>query len=82
MKAIDFKEKNIDIAKDQPQYLTLPAFRNDSKEGEVIFCMKLNFFERIKMLFTGRLWCCLFTFGGKLQPSNFSVNKYDFFVKK
>lgn len=44
--------------------------------------MKLNFFERIKMLFTGRLWCCLFTFGGKLQPSNFSVNKYDFFVKK
>lgn len=37
MKAIDFKEKNIDIAKDQPQYLTLPAFRNDRKKGRLFF---------------------------------------------
>ena len=31
----------------------LPAFRG---EGQVISCWRLTFWERIKLLFTGRLW--------------------------
>lgn len=79
MKPIDFTEKNVDIAKDQPQYITLPAHVKKNEEGEVIFCMGLSFRERVKLLFSGELWCCLLTFGDRLQPSRFSVNKEDFF---
>jgi len=79
MKPIDFEEKTVDIAKDQPQYITLPAHVRDSDEGEVIFCMNLSFQERIQILLTGKLWCCILTFSQKLQPSRFSVFKKDFF---
>ena len=79
MKPLDFKEKNVDIAKDQPEYITLPAHRKKGDEGEIIFCMGLSFWERVQLLFTGKLWCCLLTFNKHLQPSRFSVKKSDFF---
>lgn len=77
MKAIEFKEANIVFAKDQPDYLPLPAFKNHSPEGEVVFCQRLSFPERIKILFTGKLWVSLMTFNKPLTPSFFSVNKSD-----
>ena len=79
MKPIDFKEKNVDIAKDQPQYITLPAQVRDNKEGEVVFCMGLSLRERLQILLTGKLWCCILTFSQNLQPSRFSVFKEDLF---
>lgn len=78
MKPIEFPEQNKLIAKDQPQYIPLPSYVDHyDQTGPVIFCMGLSFRERITLLFTGKLWCQLLTFGGKLQPSMFSVNKED-----
>lgn len=37
----------------EDQVEALPAFRG---EGQVISCWKLTLWERIKLLFTGRLW--------------------------
>lgn len=77
MKAIKFPEQNVTFAENQPEYLPLPAFKNDSPQGEVVFCMGLSFKERMKILFTGKLWCSLLTFNKPLTPSYFTVNKSD-----
>jgi len=81
MKPIKFKEQNCTYAEDQPEYLPLPAFKNDSTEAEVISCWKLSFKERIKILFTGKLWVSLLTFNKPLTPSFFTVNKKDILTK-
>jgi len=81
MKPIKFKEHNCVYAKDQPEYLPLPAYKVNDERGEVIFCMHLSFKERFKILFTGRLWCSLLTFNKPLTPSFHSVNKSDLFQK-
>lgn len=54
MKPIDFKERNSLVAKDQSEYKILPAYI--SQNGEVAFCMKMNFLERCKLLITGKMW--------------------------
>ena len=66
MKPIEFEQSNVVYAKDQPEYLPLPAYRQD--DGLVITCWKLNFFERLKILFYGKFYIQLLTFGNKLQP--------------
>jgi len=38
MKPIEFKQQNIVIAKDQPQYGSLPAFISSTPQGDVISC--------------------------------------------
>jgi hypothetical protein len=76
MKLIEFKEQNIIIAKDQPEYLPLPARRSD--DGQVICCWKLSIKERIKLLFTGRVWHIILTFNEPLQPQLLVVNKPQF----
>lgn len=50
MKPIKFKEHNVVYAENQPEYQPLPAFRNDSHQGEVVSCWQLSFKERIKFL--------------------------------
>jgi len=77
MKPVEFPEQNIVYAKDQPEYRPLPGFKNNSPQGEFIFCMKLSLRERIKILITGKLWCSLLTFNKPLTPSFFTVDKYD-----
>ena len=42
MKPIKFKEQNTTFAENQPEYQQLPAFKNDSLQGEVISCWKLT----------------------------------------
>lgn len=66
MKPITFKESNVVYAKDQPEYLQLPAYRNHC--GDVICLWKLNILERIKIVFTGKLWLHVLTFNHPLQP--------------
>lgn len=87
MQPIKFKEVNKTYAENQPQYIPLPSYVGnalDNKEGDVVFCMGLSFKERVKILFTGRLWCSLRMFRDKngyvnpLTPSRFSVYKKDF----
>ncbi len=76
MKPIEFPEQNVVFAKDQPEYMPLPAFVDrSSPRGEVVSCWKLSFRERLRLLFSGRLWVCLLSFNGPLTPSFFTTKK-------
>ncbi len=77
MKPIKFKEQNCTFAENQPEYLPLPAFKNDSKEGEVVSCWKLSLTERIRILLYGNLWVSLLSFNMPLTPSFFTTKKSD-----
>lgn len=70
MKPINFKEANIIFAKNQPQYKPLPAWRtnSDCDDGQVISCWSMNFVERLKVLFTGKIYLSLLTFHKPIQP--------------
>lgn len=75
MTPIKFPEHNVVFAADQPEYQPLPAFRNSSPQGEVISCWKLSFIERLRLLFTGKLWVSLYSFNQPLTPSYFTTKK-------
>ena len=80
MKPITFKGHNTVIAKDQPQYLPLPAYRWNDEQGTIVFCMSVSRWEAIKMLFSGRLWVQFLTFGNPVQPSFFTATQSDVIV--
>jgi hypothetical protein len=82
MKPIKFKEQNVVYAKNQPEYIPLPAFKNNSEKGEVISCWHLSFMERVRLLFTGRIWLSLCSFNQPLTPSLLTAEKYDIFLKQ
>ena len=75
MKTIKFKECNHEFAADQDQYVTLPGHLDHKEPVTFTFCLKLNLWERMVLLFTGKFWCSLLTFGRELQPSRFSIKK-------
>ena len=82
MKAIEFKEQNSQIAKDQDKYLTLPSFRAKDDNGTMITCNYLSFKERLKVLFTGKIWMSEWTFNKPITPRSFHVNKWDVLDKE
>jgi hypothetical protein len=65
VKPIEFAEQTQVWAKNQPPYLPLPAYTN---ERETISLWALTWRERLRVLFTGRLWLRQLNFGGPLQP--------------
>lgn len=75
MKLIQFPEQTTIIAKDQPQYLPLPAHRHNDKSGRITCCWELTWKERFKLLFSGIIWHDVLTFNHPLQPQLLSVNK-------
>ena len=81
MKPIKFKEQNITFAENQPQYMPLPAFKDSSNEGIVIFCEYLSLWERLRVLFTGKIWVRFLTFNKPLTPSAFTTKKSDVLVR-
>ncbi len=68
MKPIEFKGQNIVFAKDQPEYLPLPAYQDDEQGGRIFHCWKLSFWERCKIFLTGRLWINVLNFHRSPQP--------------
>lgn len=73
---VQFPEQTIVIAKDQPQYLPMPAHREPLDEsGRLTFCWKLSWRERIKVLLTGKIWHQTLTFNGPLQPQKLLADK-------
>jgi hypothetical protein len=68
MKPIYFKESNVVFAKDQKPYLPLPAYQDDLQGGRIFHCWKLTIKERIKILFTGKLWINVLNFKQPPQP--------------
>jgi hypothetical protein len=78
MKLIEFPEQTVVIAKHQPQYNPMPAWRReDDVEGLIVCCWRLTWRERIKLLFTGKLWHSILTFKQAIQPCRLQV-KYPF----
>jgi len=77
MKPINFKNQNVVFAKNQPEYQPLPALMIDNKHGEVISCWDLSFSERLRVLFTGKIWLSLLSFNQPLMPSFLSTKKSD-----
>lgn len=54
------------FAKDQPEYLPLPAYR--SLDGYVVTRWRLTWRERIRVMLRGDLWLSVMTFNKPLQP--------------
>lgn len=77
MKPIKFKHHNVVYAENQPEYSPLPALKLEGSEGHVVTCWKMTFKERIKVLFTGKVWLNLMSFNKPLTPSYMSVNRKD-----
>ncbi len=67
----EFLHVNVVIAKDQKQYLPLPAYVDDRCTTT---CWRLSWYERLKLLCTGRLWLQQLNFGGALQPQRPAVH--------
>lgn len=81
MKPVYFKEHNVIFAKNQKEYIPLPAFKQiNSPKGEVVFCHSFSLMERIKILFVGKLWSTVMTFNKDLQPLFMSTLKKDHLV--
>lgn len=75
MNLVEFPEQTVVIAKDQPEYLPLPAHQFRDAEGRIACCWQLSWRERFRILITGRLWHQVLTFGQPLQPQLLSVEK-------
>jgi len=75
MKIITFPEVTVVIAKDQPEYLPLPAYQFLDEQGRIVCCWELTWRERFTILFRGRLWHQILTFKKPLQPQLLSVDK-------
>ncbi len=74
MKPIKFKNSNCIFAENQKPYLPLPAYKHNDDCLCVSACWRLNLYERIKVLFTGRIYTTLPTFGKPLTPQKLSVD--------
>ncbi len=75
MKPIKFKEQNIVFAETQDQYGNLPAYKDD--DGVIVSCWNLTFIERLRVLFSGKLWLGLWSFNKPLTPSFMTTKKSD-----
>jgi len=77
MKPVTFPGVNVIIAKDQPEYLPLPAIVLEG--GEVITCWELSDEELLQLIDTKRIYLSQLTFSSPLQPILPSVNLEDYF---
>ena len=68
MKPIAFPEMTTTWAEHQPPYLPLPVYRGDAAPYEVISCWEMTWRERLTVLWRGRVWLRVLTFGQRLQP--------------
>lgn len=76
MKLVEFPEQTVVIAKDQPEYIPLPAWRAEhDPSGRIACCWKLSWKERFKVLLGGLIWHEVLTFNQPLQPQLLSVEK-------
>jgi len=73
---VEFPEQNVIYAKNQPEYRPLPAYRfRADVEGRIIFCWRLSWRDRLRVLFAGVFWHQVATFNEPLQPQLLLVRK-------
>ena len=77
MRPITFKGSNATYAEHQPEYNAFPVHHTHNEQGELIGCWSLSFSERIRVLFTGRIWHSMWTFNKPLQPQRLTTRKSD-----
>jgi hypothetical protein len=78
MRVVSFPEQTVTYAKDQPQYISLPAHRfADDPQGRIACCWALTWRERLRVLFSGTIWQQVLTFNQPLQPQKLTVEKPD-----
>ncbi|WP_372934960.1 hypothetical protein [Mariniphaga sediminis] len=76
MKALKFPEVNVMLAKDQPEYETLPVHVDiTDKTVPATMCFELSEEEKNQVAETGQLWFTQLTFGGHFQPIRMSILK-------
>jgi hypothetical protein len=69
MKPIKFPEANVVFAENQEEYLPLPAFVDrEDPNGTVVSCWGLSLWERVKVLWSGRIYLSVLSFHQPLQP--------------
>lgn len=73
MKPIEFPEQNVVYAKNQPEYLPLPAYKTE--DGDVITCWEFSEQEIKEIQKTGKLWIAVKTFDNPLQPIFLTTTK-------
>jgi len=73
MKPVKFKGSNCVYAEDQEEYLSLPAYKHGDEFGSISSCWQLSLRERLKVLFTGRIYSTLLSFGKPLIPQRLDV---------
>lgn len=66
MKPVEFKEQNVVYAKDQKEYMPLPALKFE--DGTVNTCWKMSWKELLKIVRTRKVWVSVMTFNKPLQP--------------
>lgn len=75
MTPASFPEQTVVFAKDQSDYLPLPAHVTDDGYGVATFCWRLTWRERIRLLINGKLWHQVMTCRGPLQPQKILTEK-------
>lgn len=75
MTPISFPQQTVVIAEHQPEYLPLPAYQHRDREGAITCCWQLTWRERLKLLWTGKLWHTVLTFYEPLQPQLLEVDR-------
>ncbi len=75
MRLVEFPQQTIVIAKDQPEYMPLPAHCFGDAQGRIAFCWSVPWKERVRLLFTGRIWHQVLTFNMPLQPQLLTLEK-------
>jgi hypothetical protein len=79
MRLIEFPGQNVVIAKDQPQYEPLPAYRVPSDAyGRLVCCWKLSWRERLRLLWSGEVWHTIMTFNRQLQPQLLALDRPEY----
>jgi hypothetical protein len=76
MKPIKFKESNSVYGADQNQYMPLPCcVRADITDTNKIVtsCWRLTLKERIKVIFTGKIFVSILTCNQPLQPQRLTT---------
>jgi len=71
------KLKEIPIAENQPEYLTLPALVGHDHKGIVTSRWQLTWQERVVILFGGNIWLQQLAFGQPVQPVKLSATEPD-----
>lgn len=76
MKQIEFKEANKSLA--VVGKAPIPAYV-DETIPQVVTCWKMSLWERLKLLFTGKVYACTLANPSRVQMTVLNINKKEIF---